>query len=77
METLYDCQDVASRYKVQVRTVWKWIRDGRLKAIDTGGRYRIRESDMLAFDVEMETKTDTQLAGEEDKLWRKNCSTKI
>ena len=57
MEKLYSCEDVANRYGVKVETVWAWIRDKRLLAVKIGGGYRVRESDLAAFE-----KTDKKKA---------------
>ena len=57
MEKLYSCEDVANRYGVKVETVWAWIRDKRLSAVKIGGGYRVRESDLAAFE-----KTDKKKA---------------
>ncbi len=50
MEKLYQCKDVAKRYGVKTLTVWAWIREGKLTAMSINGRYRIRESDLAAFE---------------------------
>ena len=41
---------VAERFKVNVKTVWKWIRDGKLNALDTGGNYRVSDDDIKHFE---------------------------
>ena len=50
MEKLYTCEEIAERYKVQLATVWEWARTGYLPAIKIGRFYRIRESDLQAFE---------------------------
>lgn len=50
MEKLYSCEQVAERYGVKVTTVWAWIREKKLSAVKIGGGYRVRESDLVAFE---------------------------
>lgn len=50
MEKYYNCEQVAERYGVKVSTVWAWIRDKKLSALKIGGGYRVRESDIAAFE---------------------------
>jgi len=58
---LYTCEQVAARYGVQTRTVWDWVRSGKLPAINTTGskksgkRYRIDENDLKAFEESRKT----------------------
>ena len=40
---------VASQLYVSEKTVWKWIRTGRLRACRLGRRYRIPESGLREF----------------------------
>ncbi|WP_104182753.1 helix-turn-helix domain-containing protein [Mycobacterium avium] len=43
--------EVASHYRVTERTVHRWIREGKLRAVRVGGRrYRINKSDIEAFE---------------------------
>ena len=49
MEYLTPAQ-VAGKFKVRVETVWKWIREGKLSALDTGGNYRISDEDIKKFE---------------------------
>lgn len=55
MEKLYGCQEIADRYGVSIRTVWDWIKKGKLAAINTGKLYSVRESDLLKFESERMT----------------------
>ena len=50
MEKFYSCEQVAERYGVKVATVWAWIREKKLSAVKIGGGYRVRESDLAAFE---------------------------
>ena len=50
MEKFYSCEHVAERYGVKVATVWAWIREKKLSAVKIGGGYRVRESDLDAFE---------------------------
>lgn len=50
------CQEVANMTGKKLKTVWAWIRSGKLKASRPGGRdYIIKESDFLAF-MQMDNK---------------------
>ena len=48
-EKFYTPAEIAERYRVQPRTVWEWIRTGKLRAVKVGNYYRIREADLEAF----------------------------
>ncbi|WP_349318895.1 helix-turn-helix domain-containing protein [Mycolicibacterium canariasense] len=46
--------EVADRYRTTPRTVQRWIREGRLRAMRLPGgrgRYRINESDLAAMEA--------------------------
>lgn len=48
MDNLYTVEEVAEKFKVNHRTVRKWIRDGKIKAIKICGySVRITESEIL------------------------------
>ena len=55
MEKLYTCEDVAERYGVKVTTVWDWIREQKLPAIQIGKSYRVQEIDLSTFEKENRT----------------------
>ncbi len=42
-------KDVAKRLQVSDQTVWRWIKDGKLPAINISGQYRISPSDLDEF----------------------------
>jgi acetyl-CoA synthetase len=42
-EQLYTPQEVADYLKVDVRTVYRWLRDGELNALRFRREYRIRD----------------------------------
>ncbi len=48
-EQLYTPQEVADHLKVDVRTVYRWLREGELGAIRFQREYRISESDLKEF----------------------------
>ncbi|MCE5287018.1 MAG: helix-turn-helix domain-containing protein [Pelosinus sp.] len=50
MEKIFSCEDVAERYGVKKLTVWAWIREKKLNAIQTGKSYRIRYLDLMEFE---------------------------
>ena len=48
-EELYTPQEVADYLKVDVRTVYRWLREGELNALRFRREYRISESDLRDF----------------------------
>jgi len=48
-EQLYTPQEVADYLKVDVRTVYKWLREGELNALRFRREYRISETDLRDF----------------------------
>ena len=48
-EQLYTPQEVADYLKVDVRTVYRWLREGEMTAIRFQREYRIAESDLRDF----------------------------
>ena len=58
MERVYSCEQVAERYSVKLSTVWRWIRMRKLRAIRTGKKYSVAESDLIRFENEMKTLPD-------------------
>ncbi len=55
-EKLYTCEEIAERYTIKIRTVWDWIRSGKLPAVHVGRLYRVRESDLAEFEQKNLTK---------------------
>lgn len=50
MEKYLTCDDVAEKYGVKKITVWAWIREKKLNAIQTGKNYSIRPEDVRKFE---------------------------
>ena len=50
------CDEVAERYGVKVKTVWEWIRTGKLEAFSTSKIYRVSEKHLKDFDRRNSTK---------------------
>jgi acetyl-CoA synthetase len=48
-EAYYTLQEIADRLKVSYRTVYRWVRSGRLAAYKFGQDWRVSESDLRAF----------------------------
>ena len=48
-EQLYTPQEIADYLKVDVRTVYRWLRDGELNALRFRREYRISETDLRDF----------------------------
>ncbi len=53
MKKIYTCEEIAERYGVKLATVWGWIRDKRLTAFKVGKFYRIKETDLEAFETQI------------------------
>jgi excisionase family DNA binding protein len=48
-ETLYTPEEIAARLNLKLRTVWKWLKAGKLKGVKMGREWRIPDSDLQAF----------------------------
>lgn len=59
LKKFYMCNEVADRYGVGVRTVWRWVRTGLLRAVQTGRNYYIDPDDLAAFEAARKTRKDT------------------
>jgi|LFRM01.1.fsa_nt_gb excisionase family DNA binding protein len=46
MENYYTPKEVSEKLKLNVRTVYKWIREEKLKAVKLGDVWRISESEL-------------------------------
>ncbi|EIW19498.1 MULTISPECIES: helix-turn-helix domain-containing protein [Pelosinus] len=64
MEKFLTCDDVAERYGVKKITIWSWIREKKLNAIQTGKKYRIRPEDLKAFE---DARMSVQIISKEQK----------
>lgn len=42
-------KEIAELLKISDETVYRWIRAGDLKALDVGGKYRVRSSDLTNY----------------------------
>jgi excisionase family DNA binding protein len=49
---LYTTDEIATLMKTTRRTVQRWIREGKLKAVEVGGQYRVRQDALVAFQKE-------------------------
>jgi acetyl-CoA synthetase len=49
MENYFTPQEVADKLKLNVRTLYKWIREGKLNAVKLGDVWRIPESALREF----------------------------
>ena len=49
LPVLYTPKEVAELWKVTRRTVYEWIKQGRIKACKIGDTVRIPEAELLAF----------------------------
>lgn len=46
MDNFYTPQEVADKLKVNIRTIYRWIREGKLKAVKVGELWRISEKEL-------------------------------
>lgn len=44
------CDEIAAKYRVSLITVWRWIRRGDLLAVKIHKNYRVKASDLDAFE---------------------------
>jgi excisionase family DNA binding protein len=60
LEPRYTTEQVAQRYGVKDSTVRRWVREGRLTALNLGGTrfgpYVYRPADLFAFEQDVERK---------------------
>lgn len=49
MEDYYTPEEVANKLKIDITTVYRWVKEGRLKAIRVGRLLRIPESELQRF----------------------------
>lgn len=48
-ETFYTLEEIAEKLKVSYMTVYRWVKDGKLKAVKAGKQYRVRSSELDKF----------------------------
>jgi len=48
-ENYYTLKDIAERLQVSYRTVYRWVRAGKLPAYKFGTEWRVKESDLREF----------------------------
>jgi len=60
MENYYTPQEVADKLKLNVRTLYKWIRENKLKAVKLGDVWRISETELSRILRGEESSTDAQ-----------------
>jgi len=46
MENYYTPKEISDKLKLNIRTVYKWIREGRVNAVKLGDVWRISESEL-------------------------------
>jgi len=57
---LYTTQEVATELGVEVETVRRWVREGRIRAMSLGRDYRFSPKSVLEFVVEREKEAETR-----------------
>jgi len=45
----YTTEEIATLLKVDIETVRRWLRDGKLKGIKAGDSWRVAERELTAF----------------------------
>ncbi len=58
MEKLYTCAEIAEMYGVKKRTVWAWIRSGKLAAVCVGGLYRVYPDALEKFEKPLKARKE-------------------
>ena len=46
MDTYYTPKELSDKLKLNIRTIYKWIREGKLNAIKLGDVWRISEAEL-------------------------------
>lgn len=65
---LLTLKEIAGHYRVSVRTVRRWIADGKLKAIGIGRLTRIRNTDALVFEAAfLQERQNSQILAEAEQ----------
>lgn len=59
-ETLYTCEEVAERLHIKLRTVWKWLRERKIKGVRMGREWRIPDSDLQAYIDGLKAQRDSE-----------------
>jgi excisionase family DNA binding protein len=54
----YTIKEIATNLKVSDQTVYNWISDGKLKALQVGGLLRVEEEEYLRFIGKNSTKKE-------------------
>lgn len=49
MQEYFTPDEISQKLKINVRTVYRWIREGKLKAIKIGHFWRIAESELRSL----------------------------
>ena len=60
MEDYYTPQEVADKLKVNTRTLYRWIHEGKLKAVKVGELWRISETELSRILSGEDSSTDAQ-----------------
>lgn len=46
MENYYTPQEIASKLKINIRTLYRWMREGKINAVKIGNIWRISEIEL-------------------------------
>lgn len=46
MENYYTPKEISDKLKLNIRTIYKWIREGKVNAVKLGDVWRISESEL-------------------------------
>lgn len=46
MENYYTPKEISNKLKLNIRTIYKWIREGKVSAVKLGDVWRISESEL-------------------------------
>ncbi|MCL4853805.1 MAG: helix-turn-helix domain-containing protein [Bryobacteraceae bacterium] len=49
LPTYYTVEEIAERIKVSQRSVYEWLRSGRLRGVRAGQFWRVSEPDLIQF----------------------------
>lgn len=48
-QKLYTPKEISMMLKLNIQTIWRYFREGKIKTIKIGGGYRVKESDLEQY----------------------------
>lgn len=48
-DIFYTLEEIAQKLRVSYMTMYRWVKDGKLKAVKAGKQYRVKQSELDKF----------------------------